>query len=118
MRFSSGLKVFVIMSCMAIACLVLPGLAAASTYYVDPQTGNDSNPGTSQSSPWAHIPGDPAGGSCPTINGGDTIYVKSGASLQSDGAAQHRQRPLRGRLRIVPHHHSPARFVGLGQRRF
>ncbi len=40
MRFSSGLKVFVIMSCMAIACLVLPGLAAASRYYVDPQTGN------------------------------------------------------------------------------
>ncbi len=85
MRFSSGLKVFVIMSCMGLACLVLPGLAAASTYYVDPQTGNDSNPGTSQASPWAHIPGDPAGGSFPTINGGDTIYVKSGASFNLTG---------------------------------
>lgn len=35
--------------------LGMPNLAAAATYFVDASAGNDSNPGTSQSSPWRSV---------------------------------------------------------------
>jgi hypothetical protein len=69
-----------------IVALILPAAALSAVYYVDPATGNDTNPGTNIAAPWAHIPGDPSGGRFPvTINGGDTIYVKSGATFNLTG---------------------------------
>lgn len=73
------------MGCVMLVLLMLPGIGLAATYYVDPQTGNDGNSGTSQSQPWAHIPGDPSGGNFPTINAGDTIYIRSGSTFNLTG---------------------------------
>ena len=42
-------------------------------------------PAIAGESPWAHIPGDPSGGTFPTINAGDTIFVKSGATFNLTG---------------------------------
>jgi hypothetical protein len=86
MTFSNELKRAVLVTALVLVCLVLPGLAHSATYYVDPQGGNDGNSGTSQSEPWAHVPGDPSGGSFPTINAGDTIYIKSGAVFNLSGS--------------------------------
>jgi len=36
---------------------LIPGAAAASTHYISSSLGNDSNSGTSTTSPWAHAPG-------------------------------------------------------------
>ncbi len=76
---------------------VLPSAGAlAATYYVDPSSGNDTNPGTSQSSAWKTIPGTRttsdsgflrnAWGSISSgnkISAGDTIYLKAGTSHTS-----------------------------------
>jgi len=69
--------------------LVLLGLAknsSAATYYVDFDSGNDSNSGTSQSAPWKHAPGDPNATGAPADRGyyhnplqpGDNILLKGG----------------------------------------
>jgi hypothetical protein len=74
------------MVCVLIATLIVPSVALSAVYYVDPAQGRDSNPGTSRAAPWAHIPGDPSGGTrFPMINAGDTIYVKSGAVFNLTG---------------------------------
>src|ERR1700677_3277198 len=41
----------------AVVCCLLPAIPArATTYYIDYDSGNDSNSGTSKSSPWQHHP--------------------------------------------------------------
>jgi len=57
--------------------------AFATTYYVDYSSGNDSNGGTSKSSPWQHAPG--MGGctaNCANANPGpgDSIILKGGVT--------------------------------------
>ena len=86
MSLSKSLKYSVVAALVALVFVALPEVCLSATYYVDPQTGNDTNPGTSQSAPWAHIPGDPSGGSFPAIGAGDTIYVKSGATFNVSGS--------------------------------
>ncbi len=85
MKFSNNKRFYLLAGCVMLACLGLPMTALSATYYVDPQTGNDGNAGTSQAAPWAHIPGDPGGGTFPVINGGDTIYLKSGVTFSLKG---------------------------------
>lgn len=56
---------------------------AATTYYVDVVTGNDGNAGTSQGTPWKHLPGDAnATGTAnsTTIAAGDKVIVKGGTT--------------------------------------
>ena len=81
MSFLKRAKYVVLVTALVLACTVLSESAFSATYYVDPAAGSDSNPGTSQTAAWAHIPGDPSGGNFPVINGGDTIYIKSGATF-------------------------------------
>jgi hypothetical protein len=72
------------------------GSAWAATYYVDPVSGSDANPGTSQTSAWRTLPGTrtasdsgyvtSAWGSITSSNkirAGDTIYLKAGTSHTS-----------------------------------
>jgi len=59
-----------------------------STYYVDPSSGSDSNNGTSQNTPWAHIPGAPAWSGTYHAAAGDIIYIKGGASFTPGGSIQ------------------------------
>ena len=72
------------------------GSVWAATYYVDPVSGNDSNPGTSQTSAWKTIPGTrtksdsgflrSSWGSISSgnkISAGDAIYLKAGTSHTS-----------------------------------
>jgi len=87
-RFTNSSRAFrwvLSIVCLTLICLALPRIGLSATYYVDPQTGADKNPGTSQSAPWAHIPGDPSGGTFPTINAGDTINIKSGSTFNLTG---------------------------------
>lgn len=70
---------------MLVAVLLVPSMVFSAVYYVDPVRGRDRNPGTSQAAPWAHIPGDPSGGSFPMINAGDKIYIKSGSTFNLAG---------------------------------
>lgn len=73
-------------ACVFVATLTATSVALSAVYYVDPVQGRDSNSGTSQRAPWAHIPGDPSGGTTfPMINGGDKIYIKSGAAFNLTG---------------------------------
>jgi hypothetical protein len=58
--------------------LCLPCLGAS--YFVDPATGNDGNAGTSQGSPWAHLPGTVGGAPAVQLQPGDTVTVKGGSS--------------------------------------
>lgn len=55
---------------------VLP--VSATTYYVDVVAGNNANAGTSQGSPWKHLPGTigQTGAGWASIVNGDIIYVK------------------------------------------
>ena len=61
--------------------LALAKCAAASVYYVDSGSGNDSNSGLSISAPWKHLPGDPSATGTPASATGitGTIYLKGGS---------------------------------------
>ena len=78
-------------------------VAGATTYYIDPQSGNDSNAGTSTSTPWATIPGTMntantrwlstswGGGRISASNpvpAGTVFMLKSGATFNSSTAGQ------------------------------
>src|ERR1700678_3642216 len=55
----------------------------AATYYVDYSSGNDSNSGTSKTSPWQNAPGmQTCANTCKSavINGGDSIVLKGGVT--------------------------------------
>lgn len=73
-----------------------PGATLAATYYVDPQSGSDANPGTSPAAPWRTPPGTrtssnggflaSAWGSVRTssrVACGDRILLKGGATQSS-----------------------------------
>ena len=62
--------------------------AYGADFYVDFSSGNDSNLGTSTSSPWKHCPGDPAASSIAATTvliGGDTVFFKGGVSYVLSG---------------------------------
>lgn len=75
-----------------LAVIAIATTAHATTYYVDYQSGSDSNAGTSKTSPWKHAPGmlgiSPSGSSTgdgcssicnsTTIHPGDSIILKGG----------------------------------------
>lgn len=52
--------------------------ASAATYYVDQTAGNDSNNGTSPSTPWKNSPGMAAYTGSGTLNPGDTVMFDRG----------------------------------------
>ena len=56
--------------------------AKAATYYIDYSSGNDSNNGTSTSTPWQHSPGDPraTGTANRTLAAGDMVVFKGGVT--------------------------------------
>jgi hypothetical protein len=66
-----------------VLCASAPVWAAA--YFVDPVSGSDSNPGTSQTSPWRTVPGMSGATSWGSINSGSkvpagsTIDIKAGS---------------------------------------
>lgn len=59
--------------------------ALAATYYVDPQSGNDTNPGISKTAPWKSVPGMTGGSawgaitSDKKVSAGTIIEIKAGA---------------------------------------
>lgn len=70
--------------------------AQATTYFIDPQTGSDSNAGTSQGAPWQTLPGtrtvsnsgfkQAAWGSITTaakVQPGDILELKAGSTMSS-----------------------------------
>ena len=64
-------------------CLLIAGSGFATTYYIDYASGNDSNNGTSKTSPWQHAPGMQTCTnlcSSATINAGDSIILKGGVT--------------------------------------
>lgn len=65
---------------LLLSVLALPAMAATS-YFVDPASGNDSNAGTSTGAAWAHLPGTVgfSGSGWHVINNGDSVYVKGGS---------------------------------------
>lgn len=64
----------------------LAGGAEAATYYIDYETGNDTNNGTSNTTPWKHSPGDPraTGNSNIALSAGDTVVFKGGVTYSFD----------------------------------
>ena len=63
----------------------LPEISLAATYYIDFQSGSDSNNGLSTSVPWKHCPGDSnAAGTAKstTPSAGDTICFKGGVTYR------------------------------------
>lgn len=52
-----------------------------TTYYVDYVGGNDSNNGTSTSTPWKHTPGNPTYKNC-TLQPGDKVIFKGGVAYR------------------------------------
>jgi len=79
-------RIFIVSIFLLIFLFVSLFCSWASTYYVDPSSGSDSNDGLSTSTPWQHIPGtrklDNTGYNCPsvTIQPGDLIFIKSGTT--------------------------------------
>ena len=72
-------RVFTLLACF----LVAANAFASTTYYIDYASGNDSNNGTSKTSPWQHAPGmQTCTGLCSstTINPGDSIILKGGVT--------------------------------------
>ena len=82
-------KMFLLIPLMFCILLFLAE-AHATTYYVDFDSGNNSNDGLSTDYAWRSLPGtqNPTGGSSgwAVIAAGDTIYIKAGTSyISSDG---------------------------------
>ncbi|HET9406347.1 MAG TPA: hypothetical protein VFO39_03855 [Candidatus Sulfotelmatobacter sp.] len=59
----------------AIACLTFLVNASATTYYIA-ANGSDNNSGTSQSAPWAHLPGMRTWSGSHTPSAGDTFILR------------------------------------------
>ena len=67
--------------------LLLSASLSAATYYVDYDTGSDSNAGTSTGAPWKHVPDDPAAsGTADTtvLAAGDTVNLKGGVRYKGN----------------------------------
>jgi hypothetical protein len=67
-----------------LALLLFVAPVSAETYYVDYETGSESNTGTSTGSPWKYCPGDTR--SAKTLVAGDNVYFKAGTTYQSSGS--------------------------------
>lgn len=84
---SKSTKQFIFLLAVVIASLIIISPNAnAATYYADYETGNDSNNGTSQSTPWRDSPGmvGATGIAASTIlQPGDTVYFKKGVTWPS-----------------------------------
>lgn len=70
------------------ATATLTIVVPAATVYVDPASGNDTNSGTSQGSPWAHAPGDAnvvSGSTAANYNPGSPtlVVIKGGSFIRS-----------------------------------
>jgi hypothetical protein len=66
-----------------LTCLVVGSNLFAATYYIDYAGGNDSNNGTSKSSPWQHAPGmNGCTGNCDATSpkAGDSVILKGGVT--------------------------------------
>jgi hypothetical protein len=66
-----------------VSCFLIAANAFATTYYVDYSSGNDSNNGTSKTSPWQHASGMQTCTnvcSSTTINPGDSIILRGGVT--------------------------------------
>jgi hypothetical protein len=85
-------KQIVILFCAVLAVLLLPKISLAANYYVDFQSGSDSNNGISASTPWKHSPGDGNATGIPaskTLQAGDIVKFKGDVvyrgSIRIDG---------------------------------
>jgi Right handed beta helix region len=70
---------------LALVLACLPSLAAAATYYVDFDSGNDNNSGTLTTTPWKRAPGDPAAtgvAAAATLFPGDIVRFKGGVTYR------------------------------------
>lgn len=68
-----------------ILCLLTPLRLLAATYYVDFDTGLDSNVGTTTGAAWKHCPGDDNAtgtAAAATLAGGDTVIFKGGVAYR------------------------------------
>jgi len=61
--------------CTLIFCIAVAGNASAATYYIA-ANGSDSNNGTSQTTPWAHLPGMASWAGSHTPAAGDTFILR------------------------------------------
>lgn len=79
-------KIIIISIFFVITILFHAAHAAAATYYVDFESGSDSNAGTSTSSPWKHSPGDSnaTGNANRSLTGGDTVIFKGGVIYRGE----------------------------------
>lgn len=70
----------------ALTFLLIASTGWSATYYIDYQSGNDSNNGTSTSTPFKHSPGDPRATSNAniTLSPGDTVVFKGGVTYSFD----------------------------------
>jgi hypothetical protein len=68
--------------------VTLSSLGVTSCYYASKSTGNDSNAGTSESAPWAHLPGmSGCSGKCAAVTptGGDGFIMRGGDTWTASG---------------------------------
>lgn len=84
MPFSKSFsRCFLIVGLLVVG-LIAPAIGLAATYYVDPDSGSDNNPGTDRSAAWRMVPSTTGNGSgWKKLNGGDTILIKSGTTIRS-----------------------------------
>lgn len=69
------------MKTLLVMLLLAPSIVLCASYYVDYDSGNNANKGTTPASPWRHCPGDPnaTGVAAATVPGpGDIVYFKGG----------------------------------------
>lgn len=68
--------------------LMLATYAGAADYYVDYESGDDSNAGTSTGAPFQHCPGDPnatGNAATTTLAAGDGVHFRAGTTYTGEG---------------------------------
>jgi hypothetical protein len=84
------------MKILVFICMVMAGMARGATYYIDFDSGIDTQTGTSTTTAWKHCPGDTNATGTPaaaTLTAGDTVCFKGGVEyhgslvLEWSGAA-------------------------------
>jgi len=83
MNTPKNFKYSLVFSLVLISLLCIPTLAAATTYYVDFVGGDDSNSGTSKSTPWKRCPGMVGFAGSYTHAAGDIFTFKGGVTWPS-----------------------------------
>ena len=74
-------KIFIIAIIIVVLLLLEASVSKAATYYVDFNDGNDSNNGTSTSTPFKHSPGDDLAigtADITILSHGDSVILKGG----------------------------------------